>query len=59
MRDVVGDVEDYGGEEMYMELGGEKVEVVESERGECGRVEVLVGIVGWREYRYCEGVWWE
>ena len=47
----MGDVEEYGGEEMYIEFGGERVEVVDEMRGERKKGEVFVGMVGLRDYR--------
>ena len=39
---VVGHVEHYAGDQMYIHFAGDKLEVVNSESGECRSVEVFV-----------------
>ena len=42
---VVGHVEHYDGAQMYIDLAGDQLEVVDSESGECRSVEVFVAIL--------------
>ena len=42
---------------MYIDFAGDKLEVVDSENGECRRVEVFVAILPCSHYTYCEAVW--
>ncbi len=41
---------------MYIDFAGDKLEVVDSENGECRSVEVFVPILPCSHYTYCEGV---
>ena len=54
---VVGHVEHYAGDQMYIDFAGDKLEVVDSESGECRSVEVFVAILPCSHYTYCEAVW--
>ena len=54
---VVGHVEHYAGDQMYIDFAGDKLEVVDSENGECRSVEVFVAILPCSHYTYCEAVW--
>lgn len=42
---------------MYIDFAGDKLEVVDSENGECRSVEVFVAILPCSHYTYCEAVW--
>ena len=42
---------------MYIDFAGDKLEVVDSESGECRSVEVFVAILPCSHYTYCEAVW--
>ena len=42
---VVGHFEHYAGDQMYIDFAGDKLEVVDSESGECRSVEVFVAIL--------------
>ena len=50
---VVGHVEHYAGYQMYIDVAGDKLEVVDSESGECRSVEVFVAILPCSHYTYC------
>lgn len=54
---VVAHVEHYAGAQMYIDFTGDKLEVVDSESGECRSVEVFVAILPCSRYTYCEAVW--
>ena len=54
---VVVHVKHYAGDQMYIDFAGDKLEVVDSESGECRNVEVFVAILPCSHYTYCEAVW--
>ena len=54
---VVGHVEHYAGDQMYIDFAGDKLEVVDAETGEVRGVEVFVSILPCSHYTYCEAVW--
>lgn len=54
---AVGHVEHYAGDQMYIDFGGDKLEVVDEVSGECRSVEVFVAILPCSHYMYCEAVW--
>lgn len=54
---VVGHVEHYAGDQMYIDFAGDKLEVIDSESGGCRSVEVFVTILPCSHYTYCEAVW--
>lgn len=54
---VIGHVEHYAGDQMYIDFAGDKLEVVDAETGEVRGVEVFVAILPCSHYTYCEAVW--
>lgn len=42
---------------LYIDFAGDKLEVVDSESGECRSVEMFVAILPCSHYTYCEAVW--
>lgn len=54
---VMGHVEHYAGDQMYIDFAGDKLEVVDAETGEVRSVEVFVAILPCSHYTYCEAVW--
>lgn len=54
---VVGHVEHYAADQMYIDFSGDKLEIVDEESGEIKKVEVFVAILPFSHYTYCEAVW--
>ena len=54
---VIGHVEHYAGDQMYIDFAGDRLEVVDEETGEIRKVEVFVAILPCSHYTYCEAVW--
>lgn len=54
---VVGHVEHYAADQMYIDFAGDKLEVVEEISGETKKAEVFVAILPFSHYTYCEAVW--
>ena len=52
---VVGHVEHYAADQMYVDFAGDKLEVVDEMTGEVK--EVFVAILPFSHYTYCEAVW--
>ena len=54
---VVGHVEHYAADQMYIDFAGDKLEVVDEMTGEIKKAEVFVAILPFSHYTYCEAVW--
>ena len=54
---VIGHVEHYAGDQMYIDYAGNKLQIVDRETGEVKYVEVFVAILPCSHYTYCEAVW--
>lgn len=54
---VVGHVEHYAADQMYVDFAGDKLEVVDEMTGEVKKAEVFVAILPFSHYTYCEAVW--
>lgn len=54
---VVGHVEHYAGDQMYIDFAGDKLEIVDEMTGEVKKAEVFVAILPFSHYTYCEAVW--
>src|SRR5690554_159278 len=54
---VIGHVEHYAGDQMYIDYAGDRLEVTDAVTGEVKRVEVFVAILPCSHYTYCEAVW--
>lgn len=54
---VVGHVEHYAADQMYVDFAGDKLEVVDGMTGEVKKAEVSVAILPFSHYTYCEAVW--
>lgn len=54
---VVGHVEHYAADQMYIDFAGDKLEVVDEATGEVKKAEVFVAILPFSHYTYCEAVW--
>ena len=54
---VVGHVEHYAGDQMYIDFAGDRLEVVDCMTGETKKAEVFVAILPFSHYTYCEAVW--
>lgn len=54
---VIGHVEHYAGDQMYIDYAGDKLEVIDAETGEVKPVEVFVAILPCSHYTYCEACW--
>lgn len=54
---VVGHVEHYAADQMYIDFAGDKLEVVDEMSGEVKKAEVFVAILPFSHYTYCEAVW--
>ncbi|WP_373843860.1 IS21 family transposase [Bacteroides heparinolyticus] len=54
---VVGHVEHYSADQMYVDFAGDKLEVVDEMTGETKKSEVFVAILPFSHYTYCEAVW--
>ncbi len=54
---VVGHVEHYAADQMYVDFAGDKLEVVDEVTSEIKKAEVFVAILPFSHYTYCEAVW--
>lgn len=54
---VVGYVEHYAADPMYIDFAGDRLEVVDEMTGETKKAEVFVAILPFSHYTYCEAVW--
>jgi transposase len=54
---VVGHVEHYAADQMYIDFAGDKLEVIDEMTGEVKKAEVFVAILPFSHYTYCEAVW--
>ena len=54
---VVGHVEYYAADQMYVDFAGDRLEVVDEMTGETKKAEVFVAILPFSHYTYCEAVW--
>lgn len=54
---VVGHVEHYAADQMYVDFAGDKLEVVDEMTGEVKKAEVFLAILPFSHYTYCEAVW--
>lgn len=54
---VVGHVEHYAADQMYIDFAGDRLEVVDEMTGEVKKCEVFVAILPFSHYTYCEAVW--
>ena len=54
---VVGHVEHYAGDQMYIDYAGDRLEIVDAETGDVRSVEVFVAILPCSHYTYCEASW--
>ena len=54
---VVGHVEHYAADQMYVDFAGDWLEVVDEMTGETKKAEVFVAILPFSHYTYCEAVW--
>lgn len=54
---VIGHVEHYAAEQMYIDFAGDKLKIYDSETAEPKSVEVFVAILPCSHYTYCEAVW--
>ena len=54
---VIGHVEHYAADQMYVDFAGDKLEVVDEMTGEIKKAEVFVAILPFSHYTYCEAVW--
>ena len=54
---VVGHVEHYAADQMYIDFAGDRLEVVDEMTGETKKAEVFVAILPFSHYTYCEAVW--
>ena len=54
---VIGHVEHYAGDQMYIDFAGNRLEVTDAVTSEVKRVEVFVAILPCSHYSYCEAVW--
>ena len=54
---VVGHVEHYAADRMYIDFTGDRLEVVDEMTGETKKAEVFVAILPFSHYTYCEAVW--
>ena len=53
---VVGHVEHYAADQMYIDFAGDRLEVVDEMTGETKKAEVFVAILPFSHYTYCEAV---
>ena len=53
---VIGHVEHYAAEQMYVDFAGDRLEIHDAATGEMTRVEVFVAILPCSHYTYCEAV---
>ena len=54
---VVGHVEHYAADQMYVDFAGDRLEVVDGMTGETKKAEVFVAVLPFSHYTYCEAVW--
>ena len=54
---VVGHVEHYAADQMYIDFAGDRLEVVDEMTGETKKAEVFVAILPFSHYTYSEAVW--
>lgn len=54
---LVGHVEHYAGDQMYVDFAGDRLEVVDEMTGERKKAEVFVAVLPFSHYTYCEAVW--
>jgi transposase len=54
---VMGHVEHYAADQMYIDFAGDRLKVIDEQTGECRSVEVFVAILPCSHYTYCEAVW--
>lgn len=54
---IVGHVEHYAGDQMYIDFAGDRLEVVDEMTGETKKAEVFVAVLPFSHYTYCEAVW--
>ena len=54
---VVGHIEHYADDQIYIDFASDKFEVIDNENGECRSVEMFVSILPCSHYTYCEAVW--
>lgn len=54
---VVGHVEHYAADQMYVDFAGDRLEVVDGMTGETKKAEIFVAILPFSHYTYCEAVW--
>lgn len=54
---VVGHVEHYAGEQMYVDFAGDRLKIYDGVTAEPRSVEVFVAILPCSHYTYCEAVW--
>lgn len=54
---VVGHVEHYAADQMYIDFAGDRLEVVDEMTGETKKAEVFVAVLPFSHYTYCEAVW--
>ena len=54
---VVGHIEHYADDQIYIDFASDKLEVIDNENGECRSVEMFVSILPCSHYTYCEAVW--
>jgi len=54
---VVGHVEHYAADQMYVDFAGDRLEVVDEMTGQTKKAEVFVAILPFSRYTYCEAVW--
>lgn len=54
---VVGHVEHYAGDQMYIDFAGDRLEVADEMTGETKKAEIFVAVLPFSHYTYCEAVW--
>ena len=54
---VVGHVEHYAADQMYVDFAGDRLEVVDEMTSETKKAEVFVAVLPFSHYTYCEAVW--
>lgn len=54
---IIGHVEHYAADQMYIDFAGDKLEVIDQMSGEIKKAEVFVAILPFSHYTYCEAVW--
>lgn len=54
---VIGHVEHYAADQMYIDFAGDRLEVIDEMTGETKKAEVFVAILPFSHYTYCEAVW--